>query len=385
MSLGSIVSGIGNFIHNVSGVASAFIGKKAQDNTNEMNYRIAQEQNELNERMFHEANAFTHQERLEAQQFNRDMFNQSLAEHRTDVANERAYSSPAAEAQRLRAAGLNPALVMSGDSSTGAMQSSPSAPSSSGGSSVGWSGAAGATMQNYNFGGALLDGLSQMANLDSLREDIKGKRIDNQTRAQKNISDIDNVIANKQRLLADKDVSEANKKLILSDIDRLNIQKRTMQLDYDRQFRASFHDEELFSLQKQAFQDAHNLSLEQSKSLMLANSIEEKFGMKFKESQLNQFIQSIQKMKAEVGLLLAQKNLTGAQKDKIIEEKAKLFAERCGIALDNNFKRDTMLFEFERVCRELDLSDWSVKQASLDYYNPFNYVGKALGGSFRIR
>lgn len=93
----------GNFLQNVSGVLGAvnpilgvassvlggILGNKAQSDANRANIMLQRETNALNYRMFNESN-----------QFSEYMWNKQ---------NE--YNTPAAQAERLKAAGINPAFV----------------------------------------------------------------------------------------------------------------------------------------------------------------------------------------------------------------------------------------------------------------------------------
>ena len=86
---------VGALIGAGASVFGNLLGQDLQSNANAQNMRIAQMNNEWNYKMF-----------KEQQQYNLDMWNR---------ANE--YNTPLAQAERLRAAGLNPAQLMSGSNS----------------------------------------------------------------------------------------------------------------------------------------------------------------------------------------------------------------------------------------------------------------------------
>lgn len=113
-----LLSGVAS---SVGGIVSSILGNKSQKSANQTNFKIAQMNNEWSERMMEKQN-----------QYDIDMWNRN---------NE--YNSASAQVQRLKEAGLNPALFMG----------SGAAGQSSGGSSVGLPSPSSATMQPYQYGG----------------------------------------------------------------------------------------------------------------------------------------------------------------------------------------------------------------------------------------
>lgn len=101
-----------------AGLLGNLFGSKSNSNTNKTNLKIAQMNNEFNERMM--------QKQMD---YNTEMWNK-----------QNQYNSPSAQAQRLRDAGLNPALMM-GQGQTGIAQSA---------NSVSPASAHGATMNSFN-------------------------------------------------------------------------------------------------------------------------------------------------------------------------------------------------------------------------------------------
>lgn len=112
-------------------------GKKSNDNANKTNFRIAQMNNEFSEMMMQKQmdyntgilntqNRFAEKQAADANAFTEKMWNKT---------NE--YNSAQAQAERLRAAGLNPALVMSGQNSGTAQGASGAQAATPSGNSVG--------------------------------------------------------------------------------------------------------------------------------------------------------------------------------------------------------------------------------------------------------
>lgn len=126
---------LGAIASPVSSVVSGIFGKKSQDSANKTNIQLAQMNNEWSEKMMDKQN------RLNIEQWKRE------ADYNTEMWNKtNEYNSASNQAKRLREAGLNPALMMSGG--TAGMAQGASTPS---GSSVGMPSPSQATVQPYDY------------------------------------------------------------------------------------------------------------------------------------------------------------------------------------------------------------------------------------------
>lgn len=148
------------------------LGSHSNDSTNQANVAIAKMNNANQMAMFNKQ-----------LQWNYDMWQQN---------NE--YNTPSAQVQRLRAAGLNPNLMMSQQGGTG-LSHSP---------------AAGANvpqlttphLESYDPSGSFIAAgnaigqvAMQKAQIQNLNEDARGKSIDNQSRSLRNLKEIDALVA----------------------------------------------------------------------------------------------------------------------------------------------------------------------------------------------
>lgn len=152
-TLGKIGSAISAPLSAITGIGSSLISANSQRKANESNMRIAQMNNEWSERMMNKQhqynvammtsqNRFAQQQAADANAFTEKMWN---------MTNE--YNSAKNQAARLREAGLNPALVMSGQnagSASGASGVNGAVPSGNG---VGLPSPSSATMQPINYNG----------------------------------------------------------------------------------------------------------------------------------------------------------------------------------------------------------------------------------------
>lgn len=137
------------------GAGASLIGnifsKKSSDNANSTNMKIAQMNNEFSERMMQKQmdyntgvlntqNKFAEKQAADANVFTEKMWNKT---------NE--YNSAKAQAERLRAAGLNPALVMSGQNAGTAQGASGAQAATPSGNSVGLPSPSGTSVQPYRY------------------------------------------------------------------------------------------------------------------------------------------------------------------------------------------------------------------------------------------
>lgn len=152
-TLGKIGSAISTPLSAIAGIGSSLISANSQKKANAANMRIAQMNNEWSERMMNKQhqynvammtsqNRFAQQQAADANAFTEKMWNKT---------NE--YNSAKNQAARLREAGLNPALVMSGQNAGSAIGASGVNGAVPSGNGVGLPSPASATMQPINYNG----------------------------------------------------------------------------------------------------------------------------------------------------------------------------------------------------------------------------------------
>lgn len=152
-TLGKIGSAISAPLSAITGIGSSLISANRQRKANEANMRIAQMNNEWSERMMNKQhqynvammtsqNRFAQQQAADANAFTEKMWNKT---------NE--YNSAKNQATRLREAGLNPALVMSGQNAGTAQGASGVNGAVPSGNGVGLPSPSSATMQPINYSG----------------------------------------------------------------------------------------------------------------------------------------------------------------------------------------------------------------------------------------
>lgn len=144
---------------------------------NNANRRIANETNETNLRINREYN-----------DLQRELANQKYQKDLEQWHRQNEYNSPAQQVERMRAAGLNPALS---DISTGIASSSPemSLPNTTPGHAE-----MGAPIQPVSMDlSAISDAYIQQLQAENMKEEVKGKNIDNKTRALENLYRINKI------------------------------------------------------------------------------------------------------------------------------------------------------------------------------------------------
>lgn len=186
---GSIWNGVKGLVKGITGadvlgagttIAGNLLGANSQKDANETNLKINQMNNEFNERMMHEQMNYNTAMLQKQQDYNTSMYNRQMSDN-----------SAQAQRNRLEQAGFNPYMMMNGGSAGSATaigSSSVSASPASAGSSGNVQG------YNYNFQG-IPDAIIQGKQAKIMDEQYKQWVMDNQTRAQKNLAEISNLIA----------------------------------------------------------------------------------------------------------------------------------------------------------------------------------------------
>lgn len=167
----------------IGGLISSIFGKKSNDSANQTNLKIAQMNNEWSEKMMDKQNmyniaqwnreaAFSKQQAADANAF---------TEYMQDKANQ--YNSASAQAARLREAGLNPALVMSGQNAGTAQGASGVQASTPSGNSVGLPSPSQVTFRPYDysgFGQAITQAIGTALQFQMQQSQVKNQQLQNQ-------------------------------------------------------------------------------------------------------------------------------------------------------------------------------------------------------------
>lgn len=210
------------------------------------------------------ARDFNRQERLETQQFALDALRE-----------QREYNSPAAQAERMRQAGLNPSVI-GGDGSFSPIQSSPAMAtpaSSSPASAPSWSGASIPEMKSVLDGQQLVSNINGVVEAMNKREDVIGKRIDNETRSAKNAAEINGLIAKNYDLMNSGHLKGAEFKRVLQETKNLEIQRSILDSSAKMSALRAATTEKLIDKELRALDDKHDIDLQQRKAMEFANLI----------------------------------------------------------------------------------------------------------------
>lgn len=303
--LGGLASGIGSL---VGGVATA----AAQRSANKTNLQIAREQNDLNYRMFNEQN-----------KFNLDMWNR-----------ENEYNTPAAQRARFEAAGINPYMAL-GNMQAGNASSVHSAQAQP---------AVGATMQPVT---GLGEGI-QNAIVNSINGFSAQAQIEKTKAEARNVS-IDNITKLSRDYMALKKAGlDAEAQQIFN-----TFQSETLQV------RKNILDQSLAESMKHV-----ELMNEQIRSAQIANDIQQQFGSRLAEAQLNQLIAECEKVSAEV---MRMKQLLPFEKALMASEKVANYA-----AANLNQQKAATEQALRPIFAELYSNEaegafWNARQQKFDY------------------
>lgn len=381
----------------LSGVGASLLGNifgsKSQSDTNKTNLQIAQMNNEFNERMFNQ--------QLE---YNQDMFNQQVdydwkkTQYQTEKNNaaqlaavgmQQEYNSAVNQRKRLEAAGLNPYLMMSGGNAgtSSAVSSSAGTGGSPSAMGVNPPTASPAVMQAFrpDFSGVtgiiqtLLDIQAQKgvreAQASSLGEQASGFKIENKYKAEKLLWEIYNSKA---------------------DYNLKNSQEALNNMSFARM--QSMFSSDVSKAQREA--DNAQFTGELIRAQTACQQLQGLLGAKELKYYDQKVLQELAIMSAQQYSLVAAGKASEAQARQAIENSLNLVEQREGIKVDNYVKQNTAnalidtarfnsrtsgLGYFDKL-NELDFNkkfrSKTLRQMGADYWNPFGYVGKMLGGSF---
>lgn len=304
--------GLFDGVFNLFGTAltnSANIGMA--NDANELQYRMFQQSQEYNTHEREMAELYNTSEREAAQQFNLDMWNK-----------QNAYNSPAAQAARLRAAGVNPYAVLNGQQGTAGQVQSSSPASVSPASSPAAPQPIVPQMQNAlnGFGGSV----DEILNILERREDIKGKQIDNETRRAKNVKELDEATERISRSINERGLNDVKRENLIEDWHRVRYaaqrEKYLMHID---SVRAQKADEQV-SLELQNMRADYQLKTLQ----MRANELAMQLNINADKRAQVELNALVYKINAEVDLMEKQgQNVTADTVIKRLQQK--------GIHFDN--------------------------------------------------
>lgn len=323
--LGNIVNGIGKAIGSVGnaftgglfGLGESAINAYSQNKANKTNLEIAQMNNQYNERMMEKQMAY-----------NTDMWNK-----------ENAYNTAASQVQRLKEAGLNPYMALSGSSSAGMATSANGVTAPT---------AQAANVQAYNSGGqitqAIMQGYQadlatarQKADIDALQQNMQLKTFETMSK-----------LANERwDRMTKKQQYELNKSL-LRYADGLNY--------YEYEQRKA--NVELTRRQTEGV-IADNVS-----KRLINEQLPEKLKLELSD------------MAASIALKVAQRKLTSVTARNEWNKESQILAQTAGIKLDNKLKSATFDAAVELAIQQTlpsvglygeNTGDWSASREYAKY------------------
>ena len=324
-------------INGVSSLLGAGVGAYSQSSTNDANKAIARETNAMQERMFHEQLAY-----------NTEMWHKN---------ND--YNTPSAQAQRYRAAGMNPYIMMSGQGGIG-LSASPAA-----GTNVPQMQRA--EMQAYDPTGAFIaagqgfsDGRLKQSEIDKNNAEAQGHAIDNITRNTENLARIEKAIA---------DAKDATSRAKLQDVETSLKNATFGSVVYQAQLQ-NMEMEERIKVQEQTrlsleldniFKDMRNQNYPQEFSAMLAET--------WSRVKLNNV-----KTATEV-----------AQQKKLAQDVVESVARACGLRMDNYVKNQTQQALINSANANSERALEEAENVSLfGIPNPSYYVDTELRGGIGV-
>ena len=362
---GDIQYAIAPWIILVGLAASAAVSAVSGIFTNKSNKDVAAQNNQTQIDLFNQSNAFNRQERLESQQFNADQ-----------IREERAYNDPLAQSSRLSAAGLNPGAVLGGDAAKmlGAAQSSPASASSV-------PSLTSPQLQNPVDGNMLMDAVTRYGNFREMQVDTELKKEDLKVRANENILKLMNAQEDLRGKIANRSLTEEQRNYYIAQEKNLEQMRQAMVLQLVRDYKAAQYDDwNNYYGAKKLYNDAQIAAIEYE-DRKFAHELNEKYGDKIKEAELNSLLAGISEMRASAADHYSSAKLNKQLTKKAYEETReatmrwlKTWEEKKGVKLDNDLKRRLADYQVESMRKH-------VRQQGADYWNPFRYAGQIFGGA----
>lgn len=268
--LGPIASGVGS-------LASSILNPISQNQTNKTNLQIARETNDTNIKNTQSTNdtilksgKATNDANIKiAEDTNRMNQFIAAADRQAQLAQwnrENAYNTPSAQAARLRAAGLNPALAAgdTGNAGSLSLHSTPAAtaPTLSNPAS-GITAPLATAVPNMTAPQFAMDGaLGSFINSLSAIEDLKSKRIDNQTRGARLEKELEKLGYDAKKAFAESHVSNETMNTAVA---KATFEFETFQERLRHQMAVNKHEEKLWPQEIQRVNKTYELLKEQAK------------------------------------------------------------------------------------------------------------------------
>lgn len=335
--------GLFDFISAAANLADPVLNFLGITQTNDANKSIANHNNQTSMDLMRESNEFNRQERLSSQWFNAAMMREQMAYNTSErLASQQwnleqwnrqnQYNSPAAQAERLRAAGLNPAAVINGDNgsvaSVASTPSSASAASSSPASAVNPPVLQSPTLVNPFEHGMI----RSMLEMQSMREDVKEKRIDNETRGAKNLQELENMRADLQQIVTNTNLSKEKRLNALRERKILDIQIASDMFRQRRQSIEAAHDDMSWFSTIRAMEDAHKMS-------QLNYELNSRFGVALKQAELSKLYTDIAEARQRIESMKVSNRYTEVQIRHEAYKQAETIQRVNGLSFDNDGKR----------------------------------------------
>jgi len=371
-----------------SSIIGGLIGSSTQSSSNKTNLKIAQMNNEYNERMLQEQldynqsaldqeQSYNTKERLAAQEYNTG---ERLATQQ--------YNSAIAQRQRLEAAGLNPYMMMNGGSAGTATSQSIQGASSPSALGVNPSTATPVQVHPYDWSStfnSIGNAISHFMDWKNERDQVQSTsdyykqlteqvRIENQYKAKQIINDMN--WKDSQRALAEQ-------------------QEDVARMDYLTKF--GMYN----SVVNQARYEAENTRL--MGNLMQGQVVNEQLKAQLQWKELQYFddksLAELAVAGATASNLYASGYCSYAAAKNFVANAIKAQEETNGIRIDNDTKKKVQNYVINDAFWNNRANKWTAlginqtnrqsnvmfglqsRQMGADYWNPFGYIGKALGGS----
>lgn len=315
-------------------IIGGIFGSSSNDSTNKTNLEIAK----MNQQSSREANEMNYKIMKEQNAFNLDMWNK-----------QNLYNDPKATVQRLLLAGINPASQFGSATPAGSLSAAPSAtmnPATLDYEAKGYDMSPAFKGAFQGIQDAYIQSRLANAEINQKSEQTHGIQLENE---EKERGMLDRLTYLKNMSKREGFLGELAKTQLEYEVHTFNLRKQLLAADYTNAL-------------KQVSLNQENINMAKLQNGLY--QVQLAYAPKLNEAQLNQYYSTVQQIKAQIGLINANKLLTEAQRQREIVQK-------CGDIIDNGLKGQS--YELQNATKEyviqMSLEDSRSKQRENDYFS----------------
>lgn len=319
-------------------VLGGIFGSSSNDSTNKTNLEIAK----MNQQSAREANQMNYKIMKEQNAFNLDMWNK-----------QNLYNDPRATVQRLLAAGINPASQFGSATPAGSLSAASSAqmvPETLDYQARGYDMSPAFKGAFQGIQDAYIQSRLANADINQKSEQTHGIQLENE---EKERGMLDRLSYLKNMSKREGFLGDLAKTQLDYEVHTFNLRKQLLAADYTNAL-------------KQVSLNQENISMAKLQNGLY--QVQLAYAPKLNDAQLNQYYSTVQQIKAQIGLINANKLLTDEQRKHEIEKKCGTIIDTGLKGLDFQLKKETKQY----LINQAEQTSYKI-EAEKDYINSHNW------------